>query len=70
MKPRNIEWVDVPPQALPVLKKRVAPLLDHYGANIRNMPLEQLAWSCYSQGLEDGARIAGHREPQPADYQI
>jgi hypothetical protein len=66
----SIEWVDVPSYALPVLKKRVGPLIDHYANNIRAIPLEQLAWSCYSQGLEDGARIGSRGTIQPADYQI
>lgn len=48
-----IEWCDVPDYALRLASRRTGDMVSHYGRNIRAMPIETLAASCYFQGVND-----------------
>lgn len=53
MSKLRIEWCDVPDYSLQLALRRTGDMASHYGRNIRAMPIETLAASCYLQGVND-----------------
>jgi hypothetical protein len=66
MSKLKIEWCDVPMDALMLAARRTGDMVTHYGRNIRNLPIESLANSCYLQGVNDC--LAYLEKPKLVDF--
>jgi len=64
-----IEVFEVPPEYHAILRKRVGPLIEHYGNNITAWNIEHFAWSCYTQGIDDAMQLFEKME-RVIDFQI
>ena len=61
---------ELPIRMVELARNRTADMLDHYGKNIRSIPIEVLCASCYLQGVEDVVQAEIAIAERPVDFQI